>query len=497
MKKLLLITYLLFFSSSLLAKDLRVKIGSKKFTESYVLGEIIRLQLEESLPNEYQITHKEGMGGTIILWGALKSGAIDIYPEYTGTISEVILKSKKRLSKKEIHEKLSPLGIDITEGLGFNDSYALAVTKEFAQKHKLKTISDLKALAGTKFGLSHEFIKRSDGWDQLAAFYGLPVKNIYAMEHGLSFAALESGMVDVIDVNTTDAKINKLNLVVLEDNRHFFPLYEGVVLYRKNLDRNVIDALKKLDGTIDEKKMSTMNLIAESTGSYTKAAKDYFGDMPFLENKWITNLLRLLGQHVTMVILSVLLACVFGIPLGILASRGGLFADVIIGFASVVQTIPSLALLALLVPIPFLGISYKTAILALFLYGLLPIVKNTATGIKSIPKEIIESALAMGLSESTILRKIILPLCSPQILAGIKTTTIINIGTAVLAALIGVGGLGEPIVSGLNLNDVHLILQGAIPAALLAIFVQLGFTALEKIIIPKGLQKSDENLTFS
>jgi osmoprotectant transport system permease protein len=153
-----------------------------------------------------------------------------------------------------------------------------------------------------------------------------------------------------------------------------------------------------------------------------------------------------------------------------------------------VQTIPSLALLALLVPLPFFGISARTAIAALFLYSLLPIVRNTASGLQDIPRSLRESAIALGLTPSARLWQIYLPMASRSILSGIKTSAVINVGTATLAALIGAGGLGEPILSGLNLNDHVTILEGAIPAALLALLVQSLFDLFDRVLIPKGLR---------
>jgi osmoprotectant transport system permease protein len=160
----------------------------------------------------------------------------------------------------------------------------------------------------------------------------------------------------------------------------------------------------------------------------------------------------------------------------------------ILGVTGIVQTVPSLALLALLVSVPFLGISPLTAIIALFLYGLLPIVRNTASGLQDIPRPVRESAEALGLEPKARLIKIFLPLASRSILTGIKTSAVINVGTATLAALIGAGGLGEPILSGLNLNDRATILEGAIPAACLALLVQASFTFLDRVLIPKGLR---------
>ena len=193
-------------------------------------------------------------------------------------------------------------------------------------------------------------------------------------------------------------------------------------------------------------------------------------------------------RHLELAGFALLLSVIVGVPLGILASRGGFAGHAILGFAGVMQTIPSLALLALLVPLPFFGISVRTAITALFLYGLLPIVRNTATGLQDIPRSVRESAIALGLEPGARLRKIFLPIASRSILAGIKTSAVINIGTATLAALIGAGGLGEPILSGLNLNDHATILQGAIPAAVLALLVQWLFDLLDRVLIPKGLR---------
>ena len=198
--------------------------------------------------------------------------------------------------------------------------------------------------------------------------------------------------------------------------------------------------------------------------------------------------MRWTARHLELAGFSLLLSILIGIPLGIWASRGGAIGHVILGFAGVVQTIPSLALLALLVPLPFFGISVRTAIAALFLYGLLPIVRNTATGLQDIPRALRESAVALGLSSTARLWQIHLPMASRSILGGIKTSAVISVGTATLAALIGAGGLGEPILSGLNLNDHATILQGAVPAAVLALLVQWLFDLLDRVLIPKGLR---------
>jgi osmoprotectant transport system permease protein len=465
------------------ASDNPVVIGSKKFTESYVLGEIAERTLNDAgIPAE----HRQGMGGTIILWQAVRGRQIDAYPEYTGTIAQEILKTDRKLSLNEIREALAKFDVGATEPLGFNNTYALVMRRSEAQRLGLHTITELK------MGLTHEFLDRQDGWQPLRARYALPQQNVIGIDHALGYAALKNGAIDVKDAYSTDAKIAEYDLVTLEDDLQFFPRYDAVFLYRLSLPAPTITALRKLEGTLDESRMIQLNAEAERTKNYATAANLYFqggiGSSTSAGESFWHKLTRWTLRHLELAGFSLLLAVIVGIPLGIIASRGGPTGQAILGFASVVQTIPSLALLALLVPLPFFGISVRTAIAALFLYGLLPIVRNTATGLQDIPRALRESAIALGLSPMTRLWQIYLPMASRSILAGIKTSAVINVGTATLAALIGAGGLGEPILSGLNLNDHATILQGAIPAALLALLVQWGFDLLDRVLIPKGLR---------
>jgi osmoprotectant transport system permease protein len=472
-----------------------VVIGSKKFTESYVLGEIAKRTLTDAgIPAE----HRQGMGGTIILWEALRGGQIDAYPEYTGTIATEILKSDSTLSLDQIRNSLEKVGVGLTAPLGFNNTYALVMRRSEAQRLGIRTISDLQRYPDLKFGLTHEFLERQDGWRPLRQRYGLPQQNIIGIDHAIGYSALVSGSIAVKDAYSTDAKIEQNDLFVLEDDLHFFPKYEAIFLFRSSTRADAVAALRRLEGTLDETRMIRLNAEAERTKNYARAADLYFnvgaprpsghsgpshlGDsFPHKLAGWTLRHLQLAG-------FSLLLSIIVGIPLGIVASRGGAVGHVILGFASVVQTIPSLAPLALLVPLPFFGISIRTAIAALFLYGLLPIVRNTATGLQDIPRSLRESAVALGLSPFARLWEVYLPMASRSILSGIKTSAVINIGTATLAALIGAGGLGEPIISGLSLNDHVTILEGAIPAAVLALLVQWCFDLLDLVLIPKGLR---------
>lgn len=488
MKRFMVLSVLL---TSVAFAQTNVAVGSKKFTESYVLGEMAKGLLTEA---GFATEHKQGMGGTIILWEALKGGGIQAYPEYTGTISEEILKLKGHVGIDQLRSELAKQGVGMTGELGFNNTYALVMTKERAGQLGISKISDLKAHPELKVGVSHEFLERKDGWKPLTARYALAMPDVKGIDHSLAYAALKSGAIEITDAYSTDAKIAEDNLLVLDDDLGYFPQYKAVFLYRKELPEKAVSALASMEGTLNESRMTALNAEAERTKDYAAAAQRYLTEQAKTAVAAVptesiaAKIVRLTLQHLRLVGLSMLFAILVGIPLGIWASRPGVFSQLILGVTGIIQTIPSLALLALLVPISFLGISTTTAVVALFLYSLLPIVRGVASGLQDIPIGIRESAAALGLEPSARLTKVFLPMASRSILSGIKTSAVINVGTATLAALIGAGGLGEPIVSGLNLNDTGLIMQGAIPAAVLAIFVTLLFDLLDRVLISKGLR---------
>ena len=469
-----------------------VIIGSKAFTESHVLAEIAKRVVEKAgLPVEL----RPEMGGTIILWEALRQGAITCYPEYTSTLQEVILQAhpvagaKGSTDFKELRRQVAHYGIGMTDKLGFNNTYALVIQRARARALGVRQISDLRKHPELVFGLSHEFLGRADGWSPLCARYGLQMPHVRAIDHTLAYLALVKGEIDVMDAYSTDPKIAESDLLILRDNWHFFPKYEAVFLYRLDAEPRVSQALATLAGTLDESRMTQLNAVAERTHNYAKAADLYLHEpggsgSPSLAG----NLEHWLGRHLLLVAVSLGASILLGIPLGIWASRPGWLGASILAATGLIQTVPSLALLAFLVSIPFLGISLLTAIVALFLYGLLPIVRNTASGLQDIAQPVRESAEALGLESRARLIKIFLPLASRSILAGIKTSAGLYVGTATLAALIGAGGLGEPIISGLNLDDRVLILEGAVPAAILALLVQGAFSLLDRLLIPKGLR---------
>ena len=208
-----------------------------------------------------------------------------------------------------------------------------------------------------KYGLTHEFLDRRDGWPALVRRYGLPTGNVQGIDHGLGYEALRIGSIDIKDAYSTDAKIGENDLVTLEDDLHFFPQYKAVYLYRLSLPTNALAALQKVAGTLDEARMIRLNAEAERTKNYARAAALYFGDASDTAESFSHKLLRWTARHLELAGFSLLLSVLIGVPLGIIASRPGFLSQIILGLTSAIQTIPSLALLALLVPLPFFGIS--------------------------------------------------------------------------------------------------------------------------------------------
>jgi osmoprotectant transport system permease protein len=468
-----------------------LRIGSKRFTESYILAHILAGAAAPALPAPPQV--REGLGNTAIVYEALRSGSIDLYPEYAGTVSLEILKSAQPLSLEEMNKQLAPLGLGAAIPLGFNDGYALALRADDARKLGVRTISDLAKHPELKLGLSNEFIGRADGWPGLAKAYGLTQRPA-GLDHGLAYDAIAAKQIDVMDIYTTDAKIEHLGLAVLEDDKRYFPRYDALVLYRLDVPRKFPQAwaaLRKLEGRIDEHAMIAMNAKAELQGQkFDAIARDFLAgnagsaakaraSLP--ERIFGPDFARLTVQHLSLVAASVAAACMVGIPLGVLAfphrrTRGALLAT-----AGLLQTIPSIALLAMLIGLLGL-IGVVPALIALTLYSLLPIMRNCVTGLDEVPQGLRDAATALGMTASQSMRTIQLPLAAPTILAGVRIATSIAIGTATIAAFVGAGGYGERIVTGLALSDGQLLLAGAIPAAGLALVSELLFEIGERAL---------------
>lgn len=468
-------------------------VGSKRFTESYVLGEIVRQTLEtQGLPAK----HRAGLGNTGILEQALSSGAVDLYPEYTGTIVRELLKRPEapaNPSIAQLNEWLAPRGLKVAVPLGFNNTYALAMSESRAAALGITRISDLlgPSARGLKLGLSHEFLERGDGWRALRAAYRLPIEVGSGLDHGLAYDALSAGRVDVIDIYTTDAKVGRYRLRVLEDDRHFFPAYDAVLLMRTGVDTQ---PLLRLQGKITATAMVAMNAQVELDGkSFAEVARNFVagGALPaagterrqtLLERLFAPDFARLALEHLVLVFASLALAIGAGLPLGVAAWRWPRSATWLLGAVAILQTIPALALLAFLIAL--LGrIGLAPALAALFLYALLPIVRNSHTGLQGVPPGLAQAALSLGLTPAQCLRHVQLPLAAPTILAGIKTAAVINVGTATMAAFIGAGGFGERIVAGLAVNDTDAMLAGAVPAAALALLVQAAFDWAEHRLV--------------
>lgn len=479
-----------FVSQPVAAQDITV--GSKKFTESVILGEIAGHVLGDA---GITVTHRRELGGTRVLWEALKKGDIDIYPEYTGTIAQELLKGADTHTLPLMRAALEKHGIGMTEPLGFNNTYAVGVTAETAARYGLKKLSDLRRHAEFSLGFSNEFLDRGDGWPALRRKYRLPQRNVRGLDHDLAYRGLASGSIDGIDVYTTDAEIAYYNLVLLEDDLRHFPIYKAVYLYRADLDTRAPAAgaaLARLEGKIDAARMSSMNgdVKLRKKGEGIVAAGFVKSELAIAATAAETGIMRRLWlttrDHLVLVGISLGAAILVAVPLGIAAARFTRAGQVILGAVAIVQTVPSLALFVFMIPL--LGIGGPPAVVALFLYSLLPIVRNTHAGLRGIDPAVLEAASAIGLGPAARLRIVELPLALRSIMAGIKTSAVINVGTATLGALIGAGGYGQPILTGIRLDDVGLILEGAVPAAALALAAQGVFELAERAVVPRGLK---------
>lgn len=463
----------------------RVVVGSKKFTESVILGEVARLALQQA---NIDVVHQRELGGSRILFNALRAGEIDVYPEYTGTLKAELLSLDADADLERVRAGLRDLGLRAGPPLGFENTYALGMTKARAQTLSIASASDLTGHPDLNFAFSNEFLNRADGWPGLRNAYGLPQTRIRGLDHDLAYRGLVAGDVDLIEVYTTDAEIAYYDLAIVGDDRGFFPDYQALYVYRDDVSDDAVAALDNLGDRISVDAMRRMNAAVKIEGrSDASVAADFLGvEVAESDNGFWSRLINNTLTHLWLVGVSLLAAILVAIPLGVAATRHRRLEQPILAVTGVLQTIPSLALLVFM--IPWFGIGAAPAIAALFIYSLLPIVRNTHAGIRDIPAPIRESAVALGLPWSERLRRIELPLAAGSILAGIKTAAVINVGTATLGALIGAGGYGQPILTGIRLDDTGLILEGAIPAALLALFAQGLFDLLERWITPRGLR---------
>lgn len=477
----------------------KIAVGSKMFTESRLLMEIMAQLIEAQ--TELDVERRGGLGGTLVLFSALREGDIDLYAEYTGTAWSVVLEKSAKagrplrtfLAVQRAYERR----YDLTWGqpFGFNNGYAIAMHEERAQALGVQRLSDLAAVGDQlRGGWSIEFLNREDGYPGLSAAYGFTLADTKGMEHGLAYEALATGNIDLTDAYTTDSKLRRYPVRLLVDDQGFFPPYHAAPVIRRETLRQYPELqaiLDQLAWRISEQRMQALNDAVESEGaSFATVARTFLVDEGLLDAavtparagrtlradgfwslmvaRWPVTL-RLTADHLLLTGLAMLMAILLAVPLGIVVNHYRLLTGPVLGVAGVLQTIPSLALLAFMIPL--LGLGFRAAVTALFLYAVLPILRNTVTGLEGVASDVLEAARGMGLRQDQILRLVALPLAMPTIMAGIRTAAVISIGVATLAAFIGAGGLGEPIATGLQLNDPLLILAGAVPAALLAIGV--------------------------
>lgn len=471
--------------------DRPVVIGAKKFTESIVLAEIgTQLTRDADTP-----AVRSDLGSTLAIWLALTNGDIDAYPEYTGTIRKEILKA----DTPDLDAALAARGVRISRPLGFRNNYALGMRKDVAAAKGIVKTSDLKDHPDLRCGFIPEFLDRADGWPGLQRHYGLPQRNVQGMVHTLAYRALAEKAIDLTEVYTTDGEIVQYDLLVLPDDQNFFPAYEAVWLYRADLEQRhpaVVSGLRRLEGRIDESRMQWMNSAVQADKrSEGEVAAEFVRDD--LKVEAVTSdgtlagrLLTTTWEHLQLVLPSLALAVLAAVPLGVLAARRPLVGKVVLAGCGLLQTIPSLALLLFMIPVMMWAVGKGTgappAVAALFLYSLLPIVRNTHAGLTGIPASLRESAAALGLPPCAALWRVELPLAASTIMAGVRTAAVINVGTATLGGFIGAGGYGRPILRGLDKDDLPLMLEGAIPAAILALAIEGLFALIERTVTRRG-----------
>jgi osmoprotectant transport system permease protein len=488
-----------------------IVVGSKNFAENRLLAEMFARLLEAR--TDLAVERRLNLAGTQVCFEALRTGAIDVYPEYTGTglvtiLRESTLRDATATLNRVRLEFQARFDLWWLPPLGFENAYELAVPAKLAETHGLRTISDLAQIAGgLRAGLGYEFIERDDGLPGLRATYGLEFKEIRALQQTLKYEAVDAGDVDCLDVYTTDGRLLVYDLTVLEDDRSFFPPYQAAPLVRGEalrLHPEIAVALGLLGDALSESTMRQLNLRVQEHGEHVeRVAQEALQEMGLVEPRavggvsskdtglfaYMWNQRRRLGmraaEHLALTGAALLLGILTAIPLGLVLERNRRVAEPVIRAVGITQTVPSIALLAFMIPL--FGVGAAPALVALWVYSVFPILRNTYTGLRDASPDAVQAASALGMTDAQVLRRVCLPLAVPVILAGVRTSAVLTIGTATLAAFIGAGGLGVPIVAGLQLADTTRILSGAVPAALLALIVDRVLAAVEFGLRPRGV----------
>ncbi len=496
------------------SRDATVIVASKPFGESFILAEMFAQLLEE---RGFRVDRRPGMGATEVAFTALRTNGIDVYPEYTGTGLLAILHKDPVSDPSAVfgtvsRDFLSLYKVRWLPPLGFENTYAIAVRRETASQYNLKTLSDLARVSSKlQAGLTPDFIGRKDGLPGIQKAYGLAFRQVRPLAQAVKYQALAAGAVDVIDGYSTDGLISKYDLVVLDDDRHFFPPYQAAAIVSPRMQTEMpgaISALAELSGRIDVVSMRKLNArlevnqepverVARSEleslgliGRTSAATQTSKGRESFATYMWDrrSSLATALVRHILLVLIAVIAGILIAVPLGLWLEQLPSAAEPVIKITGVLQTIPSIALLAFMVPL--IGVGVWPALIALWLYSLYPILRTTYSGVRDADPQAVSAARALGMTSGQTLRYVRLPLAAPAILAGIRTAAVIAVGTATLAAFIGAGGLGEPIATGLALADTRLILSGALPAALLALVVDGILGWVENATTPAPLRQA-------
>ena len=511
----------LFKQTDLNSQKKEIIISSKIFTENILLAEMLSLLLEEKYT--FKVIRKFNLGGTQLVFSALRNKEIDVYPEYTGTGYTMILKlsgetQPKKTFKIVKKEFLNKFNLVWSLPLGFENTYTLAVRSSDLRFKKIHRISQLKGKTKSlKLGAGHEFMERQDGFLNFIKKYQLSFQKdqTWTMNQGLMYSALKNKKIDMVMAYSTDGRIKAFDLKTLRDDKSFFPAYEAAYLTRKDFLKQypmLKKAFKQLEGNITEKEMIFLNnQVDQLKLDSTQIARNFLIKKNLLEDdiknlkqqSWLDYYIskkeyffKIFYEHLLLVVVSLFFALWLAIPIGLWASYNNKVEKTVFFIVNTLQTVPSLALLAIF--IPFLGIGFLPAVVTLFIYSLLPIIRNTFEAIKNIDRVLISAGAGMGLNIWQVLRYIQIPLAFPMILAGVRTSAVIVVGTATLAAFIGAGGLGDPIFRGIATLNSKLIFLGAVPACLLAIFIDRFLAFLEKLIIPKGLklEKNIKSIAF-
>ncbi|MFG0251883.1 MAG: glycine betaine ABC transporter substrate-binding protein, partial [Phycisphaerales bacterium JB038] len=446
-----------------------LRVGAKNFTEQEILGELVAQLIEGG--TDLRVQRRFGLAGTDICHAALLAGEIDLYVEYTGTGLLTVLRreviSNRHVAYRVVaSEYRQRFDLEWLPPFGFNNTYALTVRGVDAAAEGWNAIGDLAADADSlRAGFTSEFMERPDGYPGLSEAYGFSFGDTVDLDPGLMYDAASKDQVDLICAFATDGRIAEYGLRTLEDDRGFFPPYDAAPVAR----REALEAhpelravLAVLAGAIDDEAMRRMNHAVdvgrqEPTVVARRWIEERFGslaDLRALEDsspaaapvgllslasQRRAEVLRKTAEHLILTALGTCIAIAIGVPLGVLIHRQRAVRGPVLAGTEVVQTIPSLAMLAFLFAVYGL-LGRAPAVTALVLYALLPIVLNTFTGLREVPSQVLQAADGVGMSSWQKLRMVELPLAAPVIIAGIRAATVLTVGIATLSTYIGAGG---------------------------------------------------------